>query len=94
MTSQRPGYGNGRGATSSAHYPNGHTPYGGESALIGKRVRLVRCTDAYTRLDPGTEGTVDFVDSMGTVFVKWDNGSRLGLVREAGDEYAVIEGDA
>ncbi len=29
---------------------------------------------------PGTRGTVDDVDDIGTIFPKWDNGSGLGLV--------------
>ena len=32
--------------------------------LVGKRVELVRCTDQYTRLAPGEEGTVTFVDAL------------------------------
>lgn len=28
----------------------------------------------------GTEGTVSLVDDIGTVHVKWDNGSSLGVV--------------
>jgi hypothetical protein len=47
---------------------------------VGDRVRLVRCTDPYTKLQPGDEGTVTFVDDTGTVFVRWDSGSGLGLV--------------
>ena len=50
------------------------------SDLIGKRVMLVRCTDSYTTLEPGAEGKVELVDDTGTVFVRWDNGSRLGLI--------------
>lgn len=46
----------------------------------GDRVRLVSCSDPYTRLGPGATGTVTFVDSLGTVHVKWDTGSTLGLV--------------
>lgn len=46
----------------------------------GDRVRLVRCSDPYTRLRPGSEGTVSLVDAMGTVHVDWDSGSNLGLV--------------
>lgn len=46
----------------------------------GDRVRLLRTTDIFTELEPGAEGTVTFIDSMGTVFVKWDSGSGLGLV--------------
>lgn len=47
---------------------------------IGKRIRLISTTDPYTRLKPGDEGTIDFVDDAGTVFAKWDNGSSLGMV--------------
>lgn len=47
---------------------------------VGKRVRLVHCTDPYSRNRPGLEGTVTFVDNTGTLFVRWDNGSTLGLV--------------
>jgi hypothetical protein len=48
---------------------------------------LIRTTDPWTRLKPGTEGTVTLIDAMGTVHVSWDDGSRLGLVREAGDAW-------
>ena len=47
---------------------------------VGKRVRLVRCTDPYSRNQPGLKGTVKFVDDAGTLFVRRDNGSALGLV--------------
>lgn len=46
----------------------------------GTRVRLVRCTDTWTTIKPGTLGTIEFIDDTGTVHVKWDNGSRLGLI--------------
>jgi hypothetical protein len=29
---------------------------------------------------PGTIGTVEFVDDLNTVHVKWDNGSTLGMI--------------
>lgn len=58
---------------------------------VGDRVRLVRCNDPYTRLKPGDEGTVSFIDDMGTVFVNWDSGSSLGLVRQAGDAWEVFQ---
>lgn len=48
--------------------------------IIGCRVRLIRTSDQYTSLRCGDEGIVDFVDDMGTVHVKWDNGSSLGLI--------------
>ena len=46
----------------------------------GQRVELVNMNDPYTTLKPGDKGYVDFVDDYGTVFVNWDNGSKLGVV--------------
>ena len=51
------------------------------ATLVGRRVRLISTTDPYTDLRHGDTGTVSFVDDIGTVFVNWDNGSGLGLVR-------------
>ncbi len=48
--------------------------------LIGKKVELISTTDEYTKLQPGAIGVVSFIDDTGTVFVNWDNGSRLGLI--------------
>lgn len=60
------------------------------TAQPGDRVRLVACTDPYTRLTPGELGTVTFTDDLGTVHVRWDNGSTLGLVPEVGDRWEVL----
>lgn len=49
--------------------------------LIGKRVRLIRTSDPYTTLESGALGLVSWVDDIGTVFVDWDCGSSLGLIR-------------
>ena len=46
----------------------------------GQRVELVNMNDPYTTLKPGDKGYVDFVDDCGTVFVNWDNGSKLGII--------------
>lgn len=46
----------------------------------GDRIQLVYTDDEYTRLRPGARGTVSYVDALGTVHVKWDDGSTLGLV--------------
>jgi len=43
------------------------------------RVELVSMNDPHTTLKPGDRGTVTDVDDIGTVFVKWDNGSGLGV---------------
>ncbi len=44
----------------------------------GVRVELVSMNDPYSKLKPGDRGTVEFADDIGTVFVRWDCGSRLG----------------
>ena len=48
---------------------------------IGARVELTKMNDPYrTDLVPGCKGTVCFVDDMGTIHVRWDIGSSLGVV--------------
>ena len=52
----------------------------------GTRVELISMNDPYNRkLKPGGQGTVNFVDDTGTVFVDWDCGSGLGVVY--GEDY-------
>ena len=46
----------------------------------GTRVMLLKMNDPYTKLQPGTKGTVTSVDDMGTIHVSWDSGSSLGVV--------------
>jgi len=46
----------------------------------GTRVELVHTSDPYTKLQPGTRGTVEFVDDVGTIQINWDNGSGLGMI--------------
>lgn len=61
-----------------------------QSWAVGERVILVTCNDPYTKILPGTHGTVSFLDDAGTIFVDWDDGSRLGMVEEAGDQIRKI----
>lgn len=50
----------------------------------GRRVRLLRLADPEpTELALGSEGTVVFVDSLGTIHVDWDSGVRLGVLVRA-----------
>ena len=46
----------------------------------GTRIRLNSMDDPYAPILPGTEGEVDFVDDIGTIHMKWDNGRTLGIV--------------
>jgi hypothetical protein len=36
--------------------------------------------DPYAPIEPGTQGTVEFVDDMGQIHMRWDNGRTLALV--------------
>lgn len=44
----------------------------------GARVQLIEMNDPQAP-KPGTKGTVTAVDSIGTIHVRWDNGSGLGV---------------
>lgn len=55
----------------------------------GMRVEMVEMDDPQP-VERGTRGTIEFVDDMGTIHVKWDNGRTLGLVPEV-DEFKIIE---
>lgn len=46
----------------------------------GTRVKLISMDDPYAKIPSGTLGTVSNVDDIGTIHVRWDNGSSLGLV--------------
>jgi hypothetical protein len=61
--------------------PNGEKP--------GYRVQITEVDDPYTDLKPGQKGTVSFIDDFGTVHVKWDDGTTLGLLSEC-DKWIVI----
>lgn len=63
------------------------------NALRGRRIRLIRCNDPYTKLRPGATGTIQFTDDAGTVHVKWDDGSTLGLCAMDGDFWKDILDD-
>lgn len=45
----------------------------------GTRIELIHMDDEQA-VPSGTKGTVEFVDDMGTIHMKWDNGRGLGLV--------------
>jgi hypothetical protein len=57
--------------------------------LVGRRVRLNSTTDQYTRLVPGTLGTIRGVKAT-TYFIKWDDGSNLSMCPDDGDRFEVL----
>lgn len=56
----------------------------------GTRIRLIQMNDMYATLPSGLEGAVDYVDDVGTIHMRWDNGSSLGLI-PGEDTFTVIE---
>ena len=55
----------------------------------GTRIRLNSMEDPYAPIVPGTEGVVDFVDDIGTIHMKWDNGRSLEIV-PGEDSFSVL----
>lgn len=60
-----------------------------DSHLTGKRVRLIEMIDTYAP-PPGTLGTIQFIDGIGQIHVKWDNGSGLAL-QPTNDKYTILD---
>lgn len=58
---------------------------------VGTRIMLDHMDDIQA-VTAGTKGTVDHVDDMGTIHMKWDNGSSLGLCPDT-DRFHVVGKD-
>ena len=58
--------------------------------LKGTRIKLdAPVNDDFSKLKAGDEGTVVCVDDVGTIHMKWDSGSGLGLIYRE-DEFHII----
>ncbi|MPM18896.1 hypothetical protein SDC9_65314 [bioreactor metagenome] len=55
----------------------------------GTRIELISMNDPYSSIEPGTKGTVENIDDIGTLHMKWDNGRTLGVV-PGEDSFKVI----
>lgn len=55
----------------------------------GTKIELINICDEYSDLMPGDVGVVDYVDDLGTIHMKWENGSSLGLI-EGIDSFTII----
>ena len=51
-----------------------------ESYPPGTRVMLLSMEDPWAPVPSGTKGTVEVVDDIGQIHMKWDNGQSLALV--------------
>lgn len=56
----------------------------------GTRIELIHMDDPYAPVPSGTKGTVEFVDDMGQIAMKWDNGRTLALIPEV-DAFEIIK---
>ena len=57
--------------------------------MAGMRVKLIYMEDPQAPA-PGTEGTVQYIDDLGTIHVAWDTGCSLGLVPGV-DEWKILK---
>lgn len=46
----------------------------------GTRIELISMKDEYSPINPGTKGTVVFVDCAGNIHMKWDDGRTLAII--------------
>jgi hypothetical protein len=61
--------------------------------LQGKRIKLIRTNDRYTKLKPNDMGTIKYIfDNLSDrcIDIKWDGGSTLSLI-EGVDQYEIVE---
>lgn len=54
----------------------------------GTKIKLIKMNDKQA-VPVGTTGIVDFVDDIGTIHMKWENGSTLGLI-VGEDEFEIV----
>lgn len=58
---------------------------------VGTRIQLISMRDEKYSVLPGTVGEVTHIDDMGSIHMKWQNGSSLALIPEV-DSFRVVPG--
>lgn len=59
---------------------------------VGDKLQLIALEDRYAKLAPGSIGIVDKIDDTGTLHMRWNDGSTLGLIPNI-DKYNIIAKD-
>lgn len=56
---------------------------------VGTRIQLINMDDAQS-IPEGTVGTVYYVDDIGQLHMKWDNGRSLALIPNV-DQFVIVQ---
>lgn len=56
---------------------------------VGTKIRLISMRNEKYPILPGTIGEVTHIDDMGSIHMKWQNGSSLALIPEV-DSFKVV----
>jgi hypothetical protein len=56
---------------------------------VGTRIELMQMQDPHAAIESGMQGTVEHVDDIGTLHMKWDNGRTLGIIPSE-DDFRVL----
>ena len=56
----------------------------------GTRIELISMEDPFAPIESGTQGTVEFVDGIGQIHMRWDNGRTLALI-PGEDSFKIIK---
>lgn len=58
---------------------------------VGTKIQLISMRDEKYPVLPGTVGEVTHIDDMGSIHMKWENGSSLAVIPEV-DSFKVVGG--
>ena len=59
---------------------------------VGTKIRLISMRNEKYPILPGTIGEVTHIDDMGSIHMKWQNGSSLAIIPEV-DSFKVLEAE-
>lgn len=58
---------------------------------VGDRVELIKTDDTWTKLKPGSKGTISRIEEeQDLIWVDWDNGEKLALLNGI-DKFKIIK---